>query len=122
MTEVKEIKDIFEIKCNEKTFISKKMNPARRALVIKELLQPMAAVSEKGDKDNVSANSLGIMAEVLSKNLTEVMWEFVKDEDKKDIGTLEVFAENVDDKNSLLFMKWATDKVKEIQRFLGESQ
>jgi len=118
-----EVKDTFEIvvevKDTQKTFVSKKMNPLRRAVVMEKLMSPMAMANKKGEEDNTAKEISSTVA--LFKILPEVMWDFVKDEDKKEIGTLGSFAEGVDDENSIQFMKWCIMKLQKMQSFLGQN-
>lgn len=118
-----EVKDTFEmvveIKDSQKTFVSKKMNPYRRALVMEKLMAPMATANKTGEAETVDKEISSTVA--LFKILPEVMWDFVKDEDKKEIGTLASFAEGVDDENSIQFMKWCILKLQKMQSFLGQN-
>lgn len=118
-----EVKDTFEmvveVKDIQKTFVSKKMNPYRRALVMEKLMAPMATANKTGEAETVDKEISSTVA--LFKILPEVMWDFVKDEDKKEIGTLASFAEGVDDENSIQFMKWCILKLQKMQSFLGQN-
>lgn len=118
-----EVKDTFEmvveVKDSQKTFVSKKMNPYRRALVMEKLMAPMAVANKTGEAETVDKEISSTVA--LFKILPEVMWDFVKDEDKKEIGTLASFAEGVDDENSIQFMKWCILKLQKMQSFLGQN-
>lgn len=110
--------DTFEIICGESTFVTKKMNPVRRALVMEKIVgRIMGTISATDDqKANVA-----IMAELLKKDLPETMWAFVKDENKKDL-TYDKFMDEIDDKSSMEFLSWVLAKVQELNSFLENSQ
>ena len=118
MENKQDISDKFEIICNEKTYTSKKMNPVRRALIIKNIIGRM---NSKTANENVDTG-VSSMGELFEKNLPETMWAFVKEEDKTQIGTMAEFVEELDDKNCIQFLKWAIDKVNEVNDFLAQGK
>ena len=113
------MKDTFEIIHNEKTYISKKVNPTRRAMIIEKVIKSMGNFSQDAEK---TINNLDSMIALIGTTLPEVMWDFIKDEDKKIIGTKETFVEYLDDKNCMEFLQWCIAKVNELNDFLGNSQ
>lgn len=122
---MQEVKDTFEIivDINDKptTFVTKKMNPTRRALVMEKLMSPLtdaAGKTEKGEVD-IQADIAGTVK--LFNVLPEVMWEFIKDDDKQKIGTKASFTDGLDDDNSIKFIQWCAYKLKKMQNFLGEN-
>ena len=112
-----QLKDTFEIVCGDSTFVTKKMNPIRRALVMEKIVNRMGTITKEDDnKANV-----GIMAALLKTDLPEVMWAFLKDDDKKTL-TKEKFDDEIDDKSSMEFLSWVLSKVQELNSFLENSQ
>ena len=112
------MKENFEIICNDVTYTTKKMNPVRRAVVMEKIVGRMGSITQNDDnKANV-----GIMAALLKSDLPEVMWDFIKDDDKKNIGTYEKFVDEIDDKSSMEFLSWVLAKVQELNSFLENSQ
>lgn len=118
MDEAKELKDNIEIICNDKTYVSKKINPTRRALIVRSLIKPMTAKNIQSDPE-VGVESLGGLFE---KQLPEVMWAFIKDDDKAKIGTQDDFVENLDDKSCMKFLEWSINKINEVNSFLEKSK
>ena len=114
----KELKDTIEIICNEVTYTSKKMNPIRRALIIKKLVAKMTVKNIQADP-KVGVDALG---DLFEKNLPEVMWEFVKDDDKTKIGTYEKFVDDLDDKCCMNFLDWSIGKINQVTDFLEQSK
>lgn len=112
---MEKLKDTFEIVCNEKTYVSKKMNPIRRALVVEKI------VNKLGETKQDPVSGANTMIALFKENLPKTMWEFIKDDDKKVIGTYDVFVENLDDHNTMQFLNWCLEKVKEVNDFLGVS-
>ncbi|MHA1972972.1 MAG: hypothetical protein ACTSW1_08265 [Candidatus Hodarchaeales archaeon] len=113
-----ELKNTIEIIYEETVYISKKMNPVRRGLITKNISGKLGA----GNDENDIQKGIETMAELFDTHLPETMWEFIKDDDKKDIGTYEKFVEGLDDKNTQEFLKWAAAKVGEINTFLMEGK
>lgn len=116
----KEITKTFEIIVNGKTYISKKMNPVRRGLIMKDVIGKLSP--NKKEPSEVTMSDFNNLADLFSKNIPMVMWEFVKDEDKKEIGTKEAFFEELDDENGLAFLGWCIKKINEMNDFLGVGQ
>lgn len=116
-----EVKNTFEILVDIKgettTFVSKKFNPDRRALVMEKLMSPMA-MSQQGERklDQDIAGTVNLF-----RVLPDVMWEFVQDADKQKIGTKATFADGLDDDNSIQFIQWCALKLQKMQSFLDPS-
>lgn len=102
----------FEIIVNDKTYVTKKMNPKRRGLVLRRIISNMTT------QDDINLS----MADVFENGLVDVIWEFLKDEDKSVIGTREILSDTVDDKSSMKFLQWCIAKVKELSDFLSETK
>lgn len=120
---MEDIKKTFEIKIGEKTFISKKINLTRRALFLKKIVANSTPETKIEDSEfkKIKSNT-ETMANLLETSLPEVAWEFIKDEDKKDI-TFDYFKEEVDDICLMEFMRWGLKCVNQIQGFLvGDQQ
>lgn len=103
-----------EIIVDEKTYISKKMNPKRKGLIIRELFSRVTP-----DENIKNKETLGNFADLISEDVPRIMWDFVKDEDKQKIGTYDYFLENIDDDSCTNFLKWAFEAVKKINNFLA---
>lgn len=122
---MEDVKDTFEIivdlKDQPTTFVSKKMNPTRRALVFEKIMSPLVSNSPDSKKADYNVGE-DIKATVQLFNvLPDIMWEFVRDEDKQKIGTKISFADGLDDDNSIQFIQWCAMKLKKMQDFLGSS-
>jgi hypothetical protein len=108
----------FELKFNEQTFVLKQMNPARKSKVIKNILTPW----EVSKNIPTTEAQLAQMADA-GANVPDVIWDFIKDEDKQIIGTIEKFVDEIDSNTCDKFTIWAMQKVKESNDFfLQEAQ
>jgi len=110
----------FTIEVGEKTFVTKRMNLTRRALFLRKIVAKSSPDVKAGDSDfiRVQLNS-ETMADLLEKELPEVAWEFIKDDDKKTM-TFDIFKEDAEDVSMMMFLQWGLKAVKEIQNFLVE--
>lgn len=120
------IAETFEMLIDDKTYVTKKLNSKRRALVLRELvgvMTGMASLSKEKDPEKISPENvqagIAAMADIFDKKLPLVGWAFIKDEDKTTIGKEETFVDNWDDANSMKFLQWATAKVNEVNDFLA---
>lgn len=110
---------IVDLKDVPTTFISKKLNPTRRALVTEKIIGPLAKSANTKEVPNVAEDISGVVQ--LFSVLPEVMWEFIKDDDKTKIGSFSVFADGLDDDNSIDFVKWCAAKLTKMNRFLEQN-
>jgi len=108
----------FELKFDEKTYVLKQMNPSRKSQVIKKIVIPMNTSKDA----SATENQLSQMADA-SANVPEVIWSFLKDEDKQVIGTFEKFSDEIDSNTCDQFTIWAMQRIKESNDFfLSEAQ
>lgn len=115
MPKKEKISDTFEFSYNEKTYVTKKLNPGRKSKVIKSIVSPMSASQEAAD--------ISVQLEFIataSDNTPEVLWAFIKDEDKKEIGTFEKFIDEIESEVCDKFTIWAMSKIKESNDFFVE--
>jgi len=105
-----------EIVVNEKTFVSKKINPVRKALIIREIISKMTPKEKRNENESVLA-----MADLIENNIPKVLWEFIKDEDKKIIGVYEKFLDNLEDDSCIEFLKWCIESINKFNSFLVEN-
>ncbi len=108
------IPDTCEIIVNDKTYISKEMNPKRRTAIIQNVFSP----GIKNAQNESIAEVIDVISQSFGQGLTDTMWSFIKDDDKEKIGTKEIFEDTITDKTCGIFMSWAKDKILEIQGFL----
>lgn len=112
------MKESFEFEIAGKTYISKKMTPILRAKLMKVL--PLAKfVTLDGKTEDTQAN-LDIISDIL-ETFPPTMWEFIKDEDKKLVGTYQTFLEELDKNIPMIieFIQWSAEKIKELNDFLS---
>lgn len=108
----------FELNINEKAYVLKRMNPARKSKVIKQIVVPM----NNSKNTDVETDQLSQMADA-SANVPAVIWDFVKDEDKQSIGTFEKFSDEIDSNTCDQFTIWAMQCIKDSNDFfLKEAQ
>ena len=105
-------KDCIEVTVKERTYVTKKINSKRRAMIINKIFIHLKARDESA--------MIGAYGSCMN-SIGKVIWEFIKDEDKKDIGTADILDEEIDDKSSMLFFKWAFIKTQEVNDFLSKS-
>lgn len=110
-----EIGKTVEIIVNEKTYISKKMNPKRKGMIFKEIFAKITP-STKNELEN--KNMINQFSVLISEDIPKLMWEFIKDDDKKNIGTYEIFLDEVDDDSCTNFLRWCYKAVEKINNFL----
>ncbi|MCK4499649.1 hypothetical protein KAU11_04085 [Candidatus Babeliales bacterium] len=113
-----EIKKTIEIVVNEKTFVTKKINPVRKGLILRNIIAKIDSKKIAGDMQNAVLAT----ADLVEKFTPAVLWEFIKDEDKKIIGTYEKFLDELDDESVGLFLQWAYESVGRMNAFLQGKQ
>lgn len=111
----------FELEILGKTYVTKKMTPILRARLLKVL--PFLKFSDLNENKNDLKLTLEVMADTFEL-IPPLMWEFVKDEDKKLIGTYQTFLESLDENMQMIvaFVEWGIRKVKELNDFLAQKQ
>lgn len=112
------MKESFEFEIAGKTYVSKKLTPILRAKLLKTL--PFLKFQELDLKKNDLKITLDLMADTF-ENIPPLMWDFIKDEDKKNVGTYQIFLEELDKNidSILSFIKWGIEKIQEINDFLA---
>lgn len=109
----------FEFEINGRTYVSKKMTPPLRARLLKVL--PFLKFSDLAANQNDLKMTLDVMADTFEL-VPSLMWEFIQDADKKDIGTYQSFLESLDDNMGMIlkFLEWGVKKVEELNNFLAQ--
>lgn len=106
-----------EIVVDDKTYISKKINPVRKALIIRDIISKMTPEKKRNEHESVLA-----MADLIENSAPKVIWEFVKDDDKKIIGTYEKFLDSLEDDSCTAFLKWSIESVNKFTNFLADDK
>jgi hypothetical protein len=112
----------FEFEIDGKTFVSKKMNPILRGSVMKLMKNFNMPTSEKlTEEHEISMQNTDIFIDIIV-NTPSVMWDFIKDEDKKMVGTYDSFLDSLCDNEMqvLDFFNWSFKKIGELSDFLGK--
>jgi len=94
-----------EIVINNKTYVLKPVNADRRVLF-------STCVLPFYDKETLTNEQ----SKEFEKNVTLVLWDFLKDEDKKEIGVKENFEIEIEELGK--FINWVSEKIKEYCDFI----
>ncbi len=95
-------KKVFEFLVDGKTFVSKKMNTQRRGLFFKEVGTSITKI--QSDTENIVEHWGDLLLE-----LPDIMWAFVKDEDKQKFSK-EQFLDDLDDNIDTEFLMWGIER------------